>query len=46
MWTDRESVNAIKQELYEGTREIFKEASIDRMVKGVKNRGGKAPAIN
>lgn len=46
MWTDKESVNAIKQELHEGTREIFKEASIDRMVKGVKNRGGNAPAIN
>ena len=44
-WTDKSSLNTIKQELHEGIRTIFKEAGIDRMVEGTKNKGGNAPAI-
>ena len=45
-WTDKSSLNTIKQELHAGIRAIFKEAGIDRMVEGTKNQGGNAPAIN
>lgn len=44
-WTDKSSLNTLKQELRAGIRSIFKEAGIDRVVEGSKNPGGNAPAF-
>ena len=45
-WTKKTSITTISLELHEGIRAIFKEAKINRIVKGIKNQGGNAPAVN